>query len=500
MSTDPGHGDPGPSEITPPAGRSEERRRIRYRRLTIVLVVVLVVVAAGLAAAGATRGPRLSSAEVNPHAVSSRAGQRLVLTADQPLSPVRPSQVDISPSATTEVSVDGSALTIRFPGILDYGTTYTVDVAAVGEFTGVSGRFEYEFSTPDVDVYALLRGGATGTDQILRSSLAGSRSNEVVYEAPRIQEYLRLDDLLAVVTLDGDDHPTLLLTSMTDEFESAIYVDDPRAIRDLHAADSGDLFGYVVDSGRDPAGSSPAESSPPESSPSALFIYDTTDSSGVPIEVTGPGGGPLSVMAWTFVPGTTSLVAQGDDQQLYLIDPLADDALTDEVATPLGRHRELEGFIPGSRQLVVADPQGSSIVDLESGLTTDLKLPDPTTDPTRYPGKQVLLTPRDYVGLSTAVIPGSNDYQVNSALDLTDATGSRELYTTPSDDSWIRDYCLSPNGEYLAVEVVPKNSPPDDYPIVTGYTGTTISFVRISDGSSSRSVNGFLPDWCRSEP
>lgn len=450
-----------------------------------------MVVAAGLAAAGATRGPRLSSAEVNPHAVSSRAGQRLVLTADQPLSQVRPPQVEISPSATTEVSVDGSALTIRFPGILNYGTTYTVDVAAVGEFTGVSSRLEHEFSTPDVDVYALLRASAAGTDQILRSSLAGSMSNEVVYEAPRIQEYLRLDDLLAVVTLDGDDDPTLLLTSTTDEFESAIYVDDPRVIRDLHAADSGDLFGYVVDSDDDPPGSSPA---------SSLFIYDTTDSSGVPIEVTGPGGGPLSVMAWTFVPGTTSLVAQGDDQQLYLLDPLADDALTDEVATPLGRHRELEGFIPGSRQLVVADPQGSSIIDLESGLTTDLKLPDPTTDPTRYPGKQVLLTPRDYIELSTAVIPGSDDYQVNSALDLTDATGSRELYTTPSDDSWIRDYCLSPNGEYLAVEVVPKDSPPDDYPIVTGYAGTTISFVRISDGSSSRSVNGFLPDWCRSEP
>lgn len=484
--SDPGPSDPGYGELTPSAGRSEARRRIRFRRLTIVLVSVLVGVAGGLAAAGATRGPRLSSAEVNPHAVSSRAGQRLVLTADQPLSQVRSSQVDISPSATTEVSVDGSALTIRFPGILDYGTTYTVDVAAVGEFTGVSSRLEYEFSTPDVDIYALLRASATGTDQILRSSLAGSVSNEIVYEAPRIQEYVRLDDLLAVVTLDGDDNPTLLLTSMTDEFESGIYVDDPRAIRDLHAADSGDLFGYVVDSGRDPAGSSPA---------SSLFVYDTTDSSGVPMEVTGPGGGPLSIMAWTFVPGTTSLVAQGEDQQLYLLDPL-----TDEVAIPLGRHRELGGFIPGSRQLVVADPQGSSIVDLESGLTTELELPDPTTDPTRYPGKQVLLTPRDYIELSTAVIPGSDDYQVNSALDLTDATGSRELYTTPSDDSWIRDYCLSPNGEYLAVEVVPKNSPPDDYPIVTGYAGTTIFFVRISDGSSSRSVNGFLPDWCRSEP
>lgn len=479
MSTDPGYG-----ELTPSAGRSEARRRIRFRRLTIILVGVLVVVAAGLAAAGATRGPRLSSAEVNPQAVSSRAGQRLVLTADQPLSEVRPSQVDISPSATTEVSVDGSALTIRFPGILDYGTTYTVAVAAVGEFTGVSSRLEYEFSTPDVDVYSLLRASASGTDQILRNSLAGSVSNEVAYEAPRIQEYVRLDDLLAVVTLDGDDAPTLLLTSTTGEFESDIYVEDPRVIRDLHAADSGDLFGYVVDGGDDRSGSS-----------SGLFIYDTTDSSGVPEEVTGPGGGPLPVMAWTFVPGTTSLVAQGEDQQLYLLDPL-----TDAVATPLGRHSELRGFIPGSRQLVVADPQGNSIVDLESGLTTELELPEPATDPTRYPGKQVLLASRDYVELSTAVIPGSDDYQVNSALDLTSASGSRELYTTPSDDSWISDYCLSPNGEYLAVEVVPKNSPPDDYPVVTGYDGTTTSFVRISDGSSSRSVNGFLPDWCRSEP
>jgi hypothetical protein len=206
--------------------------------------------------------------------------------------------------------------------------------------------------------------------------------------------------------------------------------------------------------------------------------------------VTGFAQKPLSVIDWMFVPGTTSIVVQDEDLQLYLID-----GLEGGDPTPLGWHAEMRGFIPGTLKLVVADPQSGSIIDLSAGTTTALSLPEPQMMPDYYPGKLVLLTDDSYVLLNSTYAPGASS---TSVLVLTDSEGSRELFRTTTAGSGVRDFCLSPNGEFLAVEVVSGEGIADNYPGELGYSATSIYFVRIDDGTSNRGVNGFLPNWCGS--
>lgn len=474
MSTDP----------LPTRARTDQHRA--FRRISSVLVVSLAVVAGGLGLANAGQSPRLSSTEINTQALTTRAGQRVVLNINQPLSDSSPVLVSVSPDALTEVAVDENSVTIRFPEMLDYNTQYTITIEAESAATGIAGRIVYTFVTADVDVYSLLRdtredkAGQDMPDKILKNKLSGNTEQEVAFEAPRIQGYVVLRDRLGVITLDSSDQPSLIIASPSDGIETPVDTTGARAIDKLQAADTGDLIGYIFE---DVSGDA-------NGLRSVLFLYDLTSDSGVPTPVTGFDGKPLPVMDWMFVPGTTSVVVQGADQQLFLIDPLAGGDLT-----PLGWHDEMRGFIPGTVKLVVADPLSGSIIDLAAGTTTILKLPEPQIDPGFYPGSLALLADDRYVLLSVTY---ATEESGSSRLVRTDPDGSSEVFRTNSVGSRIRNFCVSPNGEFLAVEVISGEGVPDNYPNELGYSATSIYFVRLDDATSNRGVNGFLPNWCRS--
>jgi hypothetical protein len=461
-------------------------QRKRFGRISGGLILVLAVIAGGLGMANAAQGPRLISAEVNPNALTTRDGQRLILHLNQPLSDSSPVRVSISPDAPIEATVDQNTVTIRFTRMLDYNTTYNASVEAHSAATGFAGRIEYTFATGDVDVYSLLRdtrhdaNSQDPPDKILLNTLSGIAAQEVAFESPRIQSYVVLRDQLGVIALDPNDVPSLIVTSPIAGTQIDIDLAGARTIEELHAADTGDLFGYILDDG----------SGDKNGLRNRLFLYDLSASSGIPAAVTGFAQKPLAVMDWMFVPGTTSVVVQDEDLQLYLID-----GLEGGDPTPLGGHAEMRGFIPGTLKLVVADPESGSVIDLSAGTTTTLNLPIPQTMPDYYPGKLELLSADSYVLLNSTYTPGAPSASV---LVLTDPDGSRELFRTTSAGSRVRNFCLSPNGEFLAVEVISGEGVPDEYPVESGYSATSIFFVRVDDGTSNRGVNGFLPNWCSS--
>jgi hypothetical protein len=456
-----------------------------FGRFSSGLIVALTVIAGALAVVNAGQAPRLSSVEINTQALTARDGQRVVLNINQLLSDDSPVLVSVSPDTPTEVAVDENAVSIRFPTMLDYNTLYTVTVEAQSAATGIAGRIDYTFVTADIDVYSLLRdprqdeNGQDMPDKVLRNKLSGTAEQEVAFEAPRIQGYAVLRNRLAVITLDSGDTPSLTIASPDDGTEIPIDTLGAREIDKLQAADTGDLIGYILDD----------QSGDTTGLRSFLFLYDLAADSGVPAPVTGFDGAPLPVMDWAFVPGTTSVVVQGADQQLYLIDPLAGGE-----PTPLGWHDEMRGFIRGTVKLVVANPQSGSIIDLGAGTTTTLNLPEPQIAEGFYPGALELLADDRYVLLNTIF---ASDEPGSSRLVLTDPDGSRELFRTNSAGSRIQNFCSSPNGEFLAVEVISDEGTPDNFPNELGYSATSIYFVRLDDGTSNRGVNGFLPNWCR---
>jgi hypothetical protein len=462
----------------------ERAARRRFQRTWVAVVAVLGVAAAGLGVASATQGPRLSSAAFNATAAVERSGQRLVLQADQPLSPVTAADVVVEPAAPIELSSDGAQLTVRFTGMLRYDTEYRVTVPVRGAATGSPGRLEYRFATPDVATFSLMRhdpDNPGGTDRVIRHSLSGDVADTTVLEAPRVQEYLPVGQTVAAVVLDERDAPSLVLVS-PDGTATPVGVPPARGIRALHLATSGDLLGYIVE-GEGPAASSTVGAT-------ALYLLDLADSSWVPLEVRGPADTALTPLDWAFVPGTTSLVVQAADEQLYLVDPVAG---TD--ATPLGQHTELRGFLPGTLRLVVADPDGGAIVDLADGTTSPLELPLAEVPPGLYPDDFVLTSPTGYVELYNDPM-GYTDVGARSVLYAVDADGTRELFRPATATSRIGAVCLSPNGQYLAVEVVPGGATPDNYPNAPGWTGTTIYYVDAASGATSRGVTGMAADWC----
>lgn len=449
--------------------------RRRFRRTWLAVVAVLAVAAGGLGAASVAQGPKLSSATVNPAAAVERAGARLVLEADQPLHDVTAADVAVEPAAPLELTLEGARLTVRFTGLLRYASAYRVEIPVTSAATGARGTLRYAFTTPDVSTYSLERDPG-GTDRVMRHSLAGGTPDAVVAEAPRIQQYAPLDGTaFALITRDEEGLPGLAIAA--DGTVAPVATGPARDIRELHVASSGDLLGYVLD----------ADGS---TGTGTLSLLDLTDSSWTPIEVRGPGGTSLAVLDWRFVPGTTSVVVQAADLQLYLVDPVAG-----TEPTPLGQHTELRGFLPGTLQLVVADPESGGIVDLADGTTTALALPAADAPAALYPAAFVLTSRDSYLQLYVDPM-GYTDVGARAILYAVDASGTRELYRPATPTSRIGAVCLSPNGQYLAIEEIPGDAASDEYPGAPGWSGTTIYYLDATTGATTRGVTGMAPDWC----
>ncbi|MFB2584204.1 hypothetical protein [Herbiconiux liukaitaii] len=512
MSTELPAGSPGRSSAEPSAGSAagstgrrlaaeraslaEERRMRRYRRASLATVLVLALTAGVLGAAAVLRGPHLDSAAINAATAIQRPGQRLVLQADQAIGEVTASDVSVTPEAPFELDPDTDpstgALTVTFTGMLQYGTEYSVRVDdVVGTTTGLSGSLDYSFETPDATVHTLLRrGGAAAvdkpTDQVLASGLsvgsgsdAGSGS-EVIFEAPRIQEFAVAGDVTVAIVLDEQGTGSLAL-KVGDSAVEGVHTPVGGRLQNLRASTSAGLFGVTVNGGADASG---------REYQNALFVFDPQTGSGRAEEVLGFGGEPLRVVDWQFVPGTSSIVAQGVDQQLYLLDPLAGGE-----PSALGRHAEMRGFLPGGVTLVVADAAGTSTIDLTTGDVQPLPLASATVDPALYPGTIVALPDGGSIRRFDSIDYSQAQAVQSSLLLIADASGTRELYRSPVEGTRVRDFCLSPNGQYLAVETIAAGSLSDGYAL-PGYSDMTTSFVDIATGAATRSVPGFLPDWC----
>jgi hypothetical protein len=462
------------------AARRIQRQARGFRRSVLATVGILGVVAAGLAVAGAFRGPHLDDAGVAAETALERAGQRLVLQADQAIDPVDASHVHIEPTVPIEVSSEERSITIRFTGMLRALTEYRVTAAVTGSATGVSGTLEHAFTTPDLDIAVLVR-DLEAADEVRARSVSGAETT-TLFAADRIQEFARLRDGVAAIVLDDEGaNGRLVIAPEGEQLTQEVTLPGPGRLHQLRASDTTDRLGVLFTA---------ADSGGPDAPLAQLLLLDRLDPSGVVRPVTGLDGRPLSVISWRFVPGTPYLVVQAFDQSMLLVDTTTLDA----APVPLGDHAELRGFLPGTLRLVVADPQSGSTIDLESGQTTPLVLPDDRLDESSYPGKIVVLADDRYVEVASRPAAGEGfvlDYEV-----LHVSADAVEVIFDPDAGVPIRDICLSPNGQYLAVELQDPEGEPDGYPNVSGRTLSTTYFVDLETGQANRAVAGFASSWC----
>ncbi|WP_136709504.1 hypothetical protein [Agromyces sp. H66] len=468
------------------AARSDDGRQGPFRQRLIGTVLVLVVAVAGFGFAGLVQGPRLDTAELDVASATRLAGERLTLTLNQPVVEIDAAAIEVEPATSVTATVDDRDIVITFDRPLDYAAEYTVRVpGVVGAYQAAPAVVEHRFATPDEDVYVLHRRSHRGeADLVQRSSFADPRP-EVVFSAPRIQEFARAGAVLVVVTVDDEGRNGIALSKDAQPDPAELALPQGATIRDLAASTTHPLVGFVLDT--------PAVEGVRQHAAELMTLDLSGTAPAAPLPVLALDGTPMRVMSWAFVPGTTSLVAQDFEQGLYLVD-----ALGGESPTPLGVHAEIRGFIAGTSELLVADPDGGSVLGLADGTATALELQTPELADNVYADHISVLDGegRYLVSLVQARVEAGRNVR-SSMLAAVGADGElSKLFAPAVPTSVIRDHCTSPNGRWVAVAESPDDSRPDGYSGDPGFTERMTTIVEISTGRVALSLQGGFSDWC----
>lgn len=444
-----------------------------------MLAASLAAIAAVFLLVGSLQGPKLSSALVDPLRVTEQAGQQLRLFANQPLGEVSPDQVTVTPSAEVSVTVDGDLLVVQFEQRLRFGTEYLVEVRDVSAPSrDATSTFTHRFTTAQGGVVYLDRGD--DVDEVLRAPLDGEGRGEVVLAAPGIQHIAPIENAV-VVARGGVDGTSVLESVAADGGVQSLALPDGVRVDELIVPSSGTLLAMVLTTAEPESSESPLEG--------ALAVVDLAGQGIVSI-VPGLDGNPIRTLEAAFVPDATTLIVHAFDQSLLRVE------LTDPpLALPVGQIPEMYALSTDGSRVTGSDAFGGVVVDLATGDESRL-------DPSLVEGElafggQAILTSTDLRVQKVAVADVATG-AVRVMLVADDGSGvARVLLRTIDDRGSIGDFTISPNDQYVAVEVTPsiEDAVPDGRPVNGRATSVTTVIIDIESGAVVRTLEGFSPIW-----
>tara|TARA_R110002020_G_scaffold475834_1_gene713003 strand:- start:368791 stop:370098 length:1308 start_codon:yes stop_codon:yes gene_type:complete len=427
-------------------------------------------------ALGYLQGPKLSSAQVDADAVVTSTDQTLRLFVNQSIAPVDSAAVSVEPAAEATASSDGDLVSVQFEQPLDYNTDYTVTVeGVVSPSGGPETTLSYSFTTGEPELYYLDRG--VPNDEIIRTGMS-SQERSVVFAGEGIQEFVPVGDVVAFATAAADRTGTLMLANPDTGVSEQVLLPEVGEVADLDATRSGALLGFTISSD-DPG--------PIAAISHTLYTVDLDRGRDV-VAVTGLDGEPMRVVGWQFVPGSTTIVAITTESTLVRVDT------TTGLVVPLGGYFEFDRVSADGSRVVVNDTRGSAAVTLSDG--TEVRL-----HPSRINGEQPFIgqTDADAAGnlVAKMVLVGESGASFSSILAFDDGDESRILYQTVDDKGAILDFRVSPNNQFVAVEVQPNVSEfdSDEYVMNPRPQSVTTYLVEIATGAVTRSMEGFEAVW-----
>lgn len=447
-----------------------------FRRSLAATVAILVALVAVFGTLTLFQGPKLSDAQIDTEAAIARGGQQLRLFTNQPVSPIEPEQVSIVPDAPFTVSHEDNAISLQFSQPLRYDTEYRVAIAGVSSASGSrASTLTHEFRTGSASVHYLDRG--EGGDEIVKTGIS-TTGREVVYSAKRIQDFAVLDEAIAVVTLDDEGLSLLFLVSR-DGLVERVELPARGTVGLLRAERTSGMLGFIF------TDTLPALE---KNYDRTLFTVDLAGGRQLDVTV-GLTGEQLGVLNWTFVPGSTNLVAHNVDQSVLLIDT----AVPGQIV-PLGQFSTIDELSSDAGLLVVGDAFGALALSMESGETERL-------DPSLLDGKLTHAGPLELLHdgrrVQQVAILDETTGRFSTHVVFDDRSNARELFRTPRDEGGIEGISVSPNEQFVAVETVPNvaTSVQDGYPANARSTSIMTVIIDIETGAVVRSVEGFALNW-----
>ena len=473
-------------------GTGEDELNEPFRAAFAATVGVLTILCGVFLGLGYFQAPHITESSIDIARSTFEPGQQLRLFVNGPVVEVEESSVEVTPEVPFTVSTSGDLIAVQFDLPLHFNTDYVVEIADVtSSDRGGAGTIRHEFSTGSSDVVYLDRGASPGEpDQILRTPLVGSGAT-TLYSNDNISDFAVLENSLVVSRTpaqvsDGSSSDGQSVRSSSLEIASLVET----------ASESVVLPGQgVIDDLRVAAGTSRVAFTLTSFGPEAEREFDRAlmsvdfDGSRTVEPVIGLDGEPLSVLSWSFVPGSSLMLVQLRDQSVFIVDPtgVAPDS-------PLGRLAPVGRLSMDGSTLVTVDPFGSAVVSLRDG--TEFRLePSLVEGEVPFVGDVQPLVNGSLVQRVAILDPDTGRF--SSMLVLDDGTSARVLYATVDSAGSIVDFALSPNEQFVAIEVVPvvEGSESDGRAVRPRATTVTTVIVEISTGETVRSFDGFAPKW-----
>lgn len=458
--------------------RGAQRAMTRYHRSVWLVSVVALVATIVALTVYAAQGPRLRVASVDVVRAVQFPGAVLRLESDRPLGAIDPSDVTVWPETGVAVDVSGPIVSVVFTQALRYGTDYRVSIDGVaGETRGVTGSWDFKFSTPSASLHYLDRGDGQTPDRVMRVGTKGQPPEEV-YSAPQIDSFVTIGS--ALITASSGDNGTSrldIVEPVGDDLQRLVLPENTR-IDQLLAPATGTRFLFTLssvdDSGRYDR---------------TLFVADAAGGSR-PEMLTGLDGESLRVTKAAVTPGSSQVVAWVDEVKVVRID------LDSGLVLPIAEEaQEFWGVSSDASDAVLVDLGGTVAIDIES-LEEERIVPGRVGTREVFEGQTHLMV--DGRRVQTVVIGNQTDTEFTSLVVLDDGEGSSvPIYRTPDDLGSIGRFVVSPGDQYVAIEFTPNRAEatPDGRLLEPRDQSVTTVVVDIDSGQVVRSVEGFWPIW-----
>ncbi|MFK0239781.1 hypothetical protein ACIQTX_02885 [Microbacterium sp. NPDC090281] len=477
---------PSDEAYAPPAPRfrSEEQasgKTVKPRRFVLTLVAVLgvlVVVGTGLGIASLLQGPRISNVQVDAKQAIESSGSRAILTANQALADIDPSQVTVEPAVPFTVDASGRGIGVRFTVPLDDSTTYTIRVAdVVGAGGGPTTTLTTSFETPASNIF-LLRRDVDGKDKIFLTDLSGEKAVPV-FEHAKINDF-RATSTQLVVSVEEDDGSRLLVMDRDGKKQRELKLPGDGYVGAIQVSERGGLVGYSY---------SDKELSDTEGRASVLVTQSLSgDDDPQIIEV---AGAEASVFVWQFVPDSAAVLFIDFDGALSLVDRSSDAGVQS-----LGLAAMIQGISRGTYTAIIERLDGSVVeLNLADGSEAPLAASDPDY------GSATSITPFPGGTLRHVVARDESGLPIGQAVVRVDDDGKATPLVEVSSADSILQACASPSGQYAAVVVAPDlaNNPYDGMLLPLPEKVET-HLIDMVSGEEIVALTGFDASWCQTAP
>ena len=353
-------------------------RWICQRKRFLFAVIGLLIILSTLIALSYLQGPRVRNAVLVDD--PNMGYQTLQLEFNQPVKPIEPHAIQITPQADFTATTNNATVTIQFRQRLLSNAQYHV---AIAQITGASIQqttaASYRFDTPPAQLYYLKHHSlaetktefyaAQATDAIMQMNLA-TKHEKILYQATRIIEYAVVGSRIVVHTMSDATTSELHQVDIETGTVSPLPLPGKGTVSRLRAMDDGTV-GYLF-----------AKADSKEKTTN-LIVHDIAAQRHHTIR--GLNAQPLPVYDWHPVSRGAAVVVRTRGDDVLLIDPTGKHAMQ-----PLGQAATLgdvsydgkniimmkvgEGYfalnLENSKKSPITHQQGNDVISLAAFLHT----------------------------------------------------------------------------------------------------------------------------------